>query len=897
MLSVTDGLSSANDVVVVTANSGSSNNAPVADAGVDQQVNLGDTVSLDGTGSSDPDGDPLLYAWSFVTVPTGSALTDANLTGVYTDSASFTPDVAGIYVLGLGVYDGTDYGTDTVIIQVGSTSGNNAPMADAGSDQSVQAGSTVSLDASGSSDPDGDPLSYLWVFDQLPSGSTLTDLDITQSGGSTASFNPDVNGIFILMVGVSDSMAYDTDTVSITVSPVSSNNPPVADAGADQILTLGDSASLDASGSSDVDGDPLTYAWIFDSKPSGSALVDTDISQSGGATASFTADVAGVYTLLVAVTDGTDSDTDTLNITVNAGNTNTPPVADAGANQTVSLSSTVSLDGSASSDADGDPLSYLWIFSSLPSSSGLTNADISNAARALASVVPDVQGVYSLRLRVGDGTDYDTDAMSLMVVGSNTPPVANAGPNQSVTLGDTVALDGTGTADADGDPLSYLWLFASLPTNSALTDTDISTPTSSTASFTPDVAGPYTLRLRVHDGTYPSNDYMGVVVTGPNSAPSADAGGDRSVTTGTLISLDGSASSDPEGDSLSFAWTLVAPSGSSAVLSDSTAEKPSFIADVTGSYVAYLVVNDGALMDSDVATITASTNSNGRPVADAGLNQSVATGSTVSLDASGSSDPDGDSLSYQWSFTRLPGSSSLTDADISGATTDSASFKPDVVGRYRLRLDVDDGLLSATDQSSIEVYASGSSNAPPVADPGPNLVLGLGGTASPDGSNSFDPDGDPITYDWSFIRLPGSSGLSDSDISDYDTDSPQFTPDASGIYILLLVVDDGTDSAFDAMVVRVINSNSAPTADAGPTQIGFVGTSVAVDGSASSDPDGDPLSYTWTLTVPIGSNASLASTTSVSTSFTPDATGDYELLLVVSDGQKTDFDFLTVSVQ
>ena len=896
MLSVTDGFLSANDVVVVTANSGGGNNAPLADAGPDQQVNLGDTVLLDGTGSSDPDGDPLLFAWSFVTVPTGSALTDSNITGAFSNTASFTPDVSGIYVLGLGAYDGTDYGTDTVIVQVGTSSGNNAPVADAGADQSVQSGATVSLDASGSTDADGDPLTYFWVFDQLPTGSTLTDLDITQTGGATASFVPDVNGVYTLMVGVSDTQDYDTDTLDITVSATSTNNAPVADAGSDQSLNLGDTATLDASGSSDADGDPLTYAWVFSSIPSGSTLVDTDISQSGGASANFTGDVAGVYTLLVAVSDGTDSDSDTVRISI-AGSSNTAPVADAGPNQTVSLSDTVTLDGSASADADGDPLDYLWIISSKPTASSLVNGDINNATNATTTVVPDVQGVYSFRLRVGDGTEYDTDAISLMVIGSNAPPVADAGSNQAINLGPSVSLDGTATTDPDGDPLTYQWLFAKKPSNSQLVDSDISTNTASTASFTPDVGGAYTLRLRVHDGIYPDNDYVGIVVTGPNSAPSANAGGDQSLATGTLVTLDGSASSDPEGDTLSFAWTLVAPTGSTATLSSASAEKPSFIADVSGSYVAYLVVDDSALTDSDVATISASSSTNNRPVADAGISQSLPSGSTVSLDGSASSDPDGDALNYQWTFARLPSTSGLTDADISGSSTDSASFTPDVNGTYRVQLVVDDGLLSGTDRTGITVYASGSANAPPVAEPGPNLVVSLGGTANPDGSSSYDPDGDPITYDWSFLSLPSSSALTDADIGDFDTDTPSFTPDVTGSYILLLVVDDGTDSGFGAVVIRVTNANNAPTANAGADQTGSVGNTISIDASASSDPDGDPLTYTWTLTAPSGSSASLGSPTSVSTSFTPDMTGTYELFLVVTDGQDTDYDFLWVTIQ
>jgi hypothetical protein len=98
-----------------------SNTAPVADAGSDQAVVLGDTVELDGSNSYDDDGDSLLYGWTFVSVATGSTLTDDDIAGLYSATPSFTPDVAGLYVLGLGVTDGTDYGTDSIAITVASS--------------------------------------------------------------------------------------------------------------------------------------------------------------------------------------------------------------------------------------------------------------------------------------------------------------------------------------------------------------------------------------------------------------------------------------------------------------------------------------------------------------------------------------------------------------------------------------------------------------------------------------------------------------------------------------------------------------------------------------------------------------------------------------------------------
>ncbi len=93
-------------------------------------------------------------------------------------------------------------------------------------------------------------------------------------------------------------------------------------------------------------------------------------------------------------------------------------------------------------------------------------------------------------------------------------------------------------------------------------------------------------------------------VVGGNTAPVADAGPDQSVTTGATVTLDGSGSTDADSDTLTYSWTLTSvPSGSSAVLSDPAVVAPTFTADVLGTYVAQLIVNDGTV-DSAADTVT-----------------------------------------------------------------------------------------------------------------------------------------------------------------------------------------------------------------------------------------------------------------------------------------------------
>jgi hypothetical protein len=297
------------------------NSSPVADAGPDQNAEVGKHVSLNGSSSFDPDGDLITYDWSIQwgidLKPAGSALTDQGIIGRDSAKPTFIPDIAGLYSFMLTVNDGSltsapDY------VNVLASPPNVAPNANAGADQNVYTGTLMQLDGSASNDPDNgpQPLTYQWSFVSLPQGSALTVNSITDSDKVKANFTPDVDGTYVLKLTVSDSDLTSEDTVQV-ISTIP-NVPPNADAGADITIKIGDTALLDGAASNDPDDGPssLTYTWRFVSVAGGSVLTNADILNPDAPTPSFVPDVSGIYVMQLNVSDGEADDFDNVAIKV-----------------------------------------------------------------------------------------------------------------------------------------------------------------------------------------------------------------------------------------------------------------------------------------------------------------------------------------------------------------------------------------------------------------------------------------------------------------------------------------------------------------------------------------------------------------------------------------------------
>lgn len=173
------------------------NRAPLAHAGSDQSVRAGMPVTLDGRASADPDGDPLRYAWTLAVRPAGSA---AFLDGANSAAPSFTADMAGDYVATLVVHDGLS-ASAAATVKVAAAHANAAPIAKAGTAQSVVIGSTVRLDGRESNDADGDALNYQWTLTSRPQGSAAV---LSGAQAAVATFTADVAGAYEATLVVDD---------------------------------------------------------------------------------------------------------------------------------------------------------------------------------------------------------------------------------------------------------------------------------------------------------------------------------------------------------------------------------------------------------------------------------------------------------------------------------------------------------------------------------------------------------------------------------------------------------------------------------------------------------------------------------------------------------------------
>ena len=569
------------------------------------------------------------------------------------------------------------------------------------------------------------------------------------TGGDSASFS--MNGADLVMDVVPTKRTYAVNIAStgdfgtnnhilleISVTGLSPNRPPVADAGEHQSVQSGAAVTLDGTGSGDPDrGTTLTYEW---SQTSGAAVT---LSNATAAEPTFTAPAGPAILIFeLSVTDGSLSSTDAVNVTV-AAPANHMPVADAGEHQTVQSGDTVTLDGTGSSDPDaGDALSYMWRQTSGDTVT-LSNSTIPSPTFA----APAGPAILIFELRVTDGSLSSTDAVNVTVAApANRMPVADAGDDQDVNEGDTVTLDGTGSGDPDrGTTLTYEW---SQTSGAAVT---LSNATAAEPTFTAP-AGPAILifELSVTDGSLSSTDAVNVTVVAPaNRMPVADAGDDQDVNEGDTVTLDGTGSGDPDDDPLSYMWSQT--SGDTVTLSNSSAASPTFAAPAGPAILMFeLSVTDGSLSSTDAVNVTVAAPANSPPVLGQIGNMTIDEGSELSFMVSAADANPGDTPTY--SISGAPPGAAFDPATGEFSWIPAEAQGP---GSYMVTFGATDG-LDAADPRTITITVNEANQAPRF---GSGLAEGYNCNAAVNGTVTLDfAVTDPDLPEQTLAVTDGSSG-------------------------------------------------------------------------------------------------------------------------------------------
>ncbi|RZW46713.1 MAG: hypothetical protein EX263_09155 [Flavobacteriaceae bacterium] len=648
-------------------------NEPSVNAGPDQTICLGESATITATGADS-------YVWDTVPVQTTASIT-------------VTPDVTTTYTV-TGTDTGGNISTDSITVFV-----TPLPIANAGDDASICDGETITLTASGGT-------SYEWSTGQTtqsisvsPNSDTTYSVIVTQnncqdsdeilvtvnpspnanagpnvtinegenttltaSGGDTYLWNTGETTASIIVSPIIDTQytvtafqngCEDTDSVIVFV-----NAAVNANAGEDQTICEGESTQLTATGGS-------TYLW-----------------STGETTATITVSPNSTTTYTVTVSNGNNSDSDEVTITVNP-----TPIANAGQDITINEGESTTLTATG-----GD--TYLW-------STGETTTSI------IVSPIIDTQ--YSVTA-FQNGCE-DTDNVTVFV---NEAVNANAGEDQSICEGESTQLTASG-----GD--TYLWNTGE---------------TTATITVTPDVTTIYT--VTVSDGNTSDSDD---VIVNVNPIPIADAGPDVNITLGENITLAASG-----GDS--YLWNT-GETSQSIVVSPTESTTYSVTVSLNGctdSDDVNVIVNDtmaNAGLDQNIClgestvltatggdtylwntgettasitvspnitttyTVTVSTangsdsddvtvNVNAIPTAEAGPDQTICEGETVTLTASGGTN-------YLWS---------------NGQTTQSIQVTPTTTSIYTVTVDQN----GCTDEDSVTVNV----NPTPIADAGEDVIINEG---------------------------------------------------------------------------------------------------------------------------------------------------------------------------
>ena len=470
------------------------------------------------------------------------------LTNEATSMATFTaPDVmTGTINLTFNLTvtdpDGLNH-VDTVTIAVSAAPTANITVVEASTLLSFTApafgflaGETVTVNGANSTDPALMGLTYQWTG---TGGAAFTDSTVVAPGLTLPALLSASSAVYTLTLVVTDGLNQPSEPVMVTLNI---DRPVMADAGVDQtVATTGGDVTLNGGASVNhalASADPLTYSWMQTDGSPTVALTNANTSMPTftapptRAVLTFSLTVSGSYNL----TPSGSTNADMVTVTVAIPTVNQRPTAEAGDAQSVRGGGTVTLDGSASSDLDGDDLIYLWT-QPLEQTVALTNEATSMATFTAPDVMTGtINLTFNLTVTDPDGLNH-VDTVTIAV---SAAPTANITVVEASTLlsftapafgflaGETVTVNGANSTDPALMGLTYQWTGTG---GAAFTDSTVVAPGLTLPALLSASSAVYTLTLVVTDGlNQPSEPVM--VTLNIDRPVMADAGVDQTATTG-----------------------------------------------------------------------------------------------------------------------------------------------------------------------------------------------------------------------------------------------------------------------------------------------------------------------------------------------------------------------------
>jgi PKD repeat protein len=738
------------------------NARPIADAGAELVGAPGQPLTFDGSRSVDPDGKIVEYLWDFRDGATASGGT-----------VTHTFAKPGIYKVLLRVLDDTRHDAaidfDEVRVFI-----NTPPVADAGPDLIAAPGDPVRLSGARSSDADGSIASWRWDFSDAAA----------PMQGANVERRFDKPGVYTARLTVTDDSGAINANTSAEVR-IAINHAPIAVAG-ENVVTNETMIAFDGTKSVDADGDALTYHWDFG-----------DGGSASGARVTHTYKEGGTYPVVLTVDDGKGLHNsvarDALTVQIDRA-----PIAVAGENQTACTGDTLVFDGGKSFDPDGGVLRYLWDFGDG------SRAEIVNPTKTYKQ-----GGLYPVTLTVRDDSGLPRNfSTSRIAARIDQGPVANAGTSQILACANNaIVFDGSKSTDVDGVVNSYRWDFGDGNFGGGARPTHVYERPGKYRAFLT-IQGE-----KVGQCSDTSTDEIAMeIIAGPLAVIAAP----DAVPLTETVTFDGSGSKASDGKITGWHWDFGdGNKGTGARVTHKYAKAGTYRVQLT-------LTSDSASPTCREVSTRRLIAVNDPPKAIAKAKPLVAVDEEVVFDATGSSDPDGAIVKYEWDF----GDGAKGEGVI-------ARHRYRAPGAFKVKLTVHDNAGLANSVANHEMTVT--VNAPPLPVVSGPEVACVGEAVKWSSEKSSDPDGKIATLRWSFGDGAGAAGANTTH---------QYK--APGRYSMTLYADDGAGLANSQNhVTRSIWVNQPPSAAAGPERIVCPGAPVKFDGSMSSDSDGKLTRFQW----------------------------------------------------